>query len=47
VRRLLAERTGHPVSLSQNSPPNGLDDSPQLSLHVSPAVNTNREPQRS
>jgi hypothetical protein len=40
VRRLLAQRASHPVSLPSESGQNGLDDSAALSVHVSRPVNT-------
>ena len=43
MRRLLAQRTSHPVSLAPESDQNGLDASGELSLHVSRPVNTDGE----
>ena len=43
VRRLLAHRASHPVSLPSESDGNGLDESGDLSLHVSRPVNTDGE----
>jgi hypothetical protein len=40
MRRLLAQRASHPVSLPPESAGNGLDVSADLSLHVSRPVNT-------
>ena len=40
VRRLLAQRASHPVSLPSESDQNGLEVSADLSLHVSRPVNT-------
>jgi hypothetical protein len=43
VRRLLAQRASHPVSLLPESDRNGLDVSANLSVHVSRPVNTDGE----
>jgi hypothetical protein len=43
MRRLLAQRASHPVSLPPESAGNGLDVSADLSLHVSRPVNTDGE----
>jgi hypothetical protein len=43
MRRLLAKRSSHPVSLPADSDQNGLEVSSDLSLHVSRPVNTDGE----
>ena len=43
MRRLLAQRASHPVSLPAESDGNGLDESGDLSVHVSRPVNTDGE----
>src|SRR5207244_563772 len=47
VARLLALRADHPVSLPPESTHNRLDESRDLSLHVSRPVNATGEPRRS